>query len=53
VIACAPELVVDYCKTVKAPKKEIIWFKNSSHYISVEEPLKFQDELIKILKENN
>jgi pimeloyl-ACP methyl ester carboxylesterase len=52
VIACAPELVIDYCKTVKAPKKEIIWFKNSAHYISVEEPIKFQDELIKILRAN-
>jgi pimeloyl-ACP methyl ester carboxylesterase len=52
VIACAPELVVIFCKTVKAPKKEIVWFKNSAHYISVEEPVKFQDELIKILKEN-
>jgi pimeloyl-ACP methyl ester carboxylesterase len=53
VVACAPELVVDYCKTVKAPKKEIIWFNNSAHYISIEEPVKFQDELIKILKENH
>jgi len=50
VIACAPELVVDYCKTVDAPIKKIIWFNNSAHYINVEEPNKFQNELIKILK---
>lgn len=50
VIACAPELVVEYCKNVKAPKKEIIWFQNSAHYINVEEPDKFQDELIRIEK---
>ena len=52
VIACAPELVKDYCKTVDAPVAKIIWFENSAHYISVEEPGKFQDELIKILDEN-
>jgi pimeloyl-ACP methyl ester carboxylesterase len=52
VIACAPELVVEYSKKVKAPKKEIIWFKKSAHYICVEEPEKFQDELIEISKES-
>jgi pimeloyl-ACP methyl ester carboxylesterase len=50
--ACAPELVVEYCNKVKALRKEIIWFYNSAHYICIEEPEKFQDELIKILKEN-
>lgn len=53
VIACAPELVVDYCNKVQAPKKEVIWFLNSAHYINVEEPGKFQDELIKISSENH
>jgi pimeloyl-ACP methyl ester carboxylesterase len=48
VIACAPELVVDYCKMVRAPVKEVIWFLNSAHYMNVEEPDKFQDELVKI-----
>lgn len=52
VIACAPELVVEYCKKVKAPKKEVIWFKKSAHYMCVEEPEKFQYELIKISKES-
>jgi pimeloyl-ACP methyl ester carboxylesterase len=52
VLACAPELVVEYCKKVKAPKKEIIWFEKSAHYICVEEPDKFQDELIRIKAEN-
>jgi pimeloyl-ACP methyl ester carboxylesterase len=51
VIACAPELVVDYCKTIDAPVAKVIWFENSAHYIPVEEPNKFQNELIKILKE--
>jgi pimeloyl-ACP methyl ester carboxylesterase len=51
VIACAPELVVEYCNKAKAPEKRIIWF-NSAHYISVEEPEQFQNELIKILIDN-
>jgi pimeloyl-ACP methyl ester carboxylesterase len=50
VIACAPELVVEYCKTVKAPGAKVIWFENSAHMINIEEPEKFQDELIKIKK---
>jgi pimeloyl-ACP methyl ester carboxylesterase len=52
VIACAPELVAEYCRTVKAPRKEIIWFHHSAHYMNVEEPIKFQEELIKIAAEN-
>ncbi len=52
VIACAPELVVEYVKMVRAPKKEIIWFKDSAHLMPIEEPEKFQDELIRIAEEN-
>ena len=52
VIACAPELVVEYCNSVKAPKKEIIWFEHSAHYVTVEEPDKFQTEIIKIVEDN-
>jgi pimeloyl-ACP methyl ester carboxylesterase len=51
VAACAPELTVEYCNKVKAPKKKVIWF-NCAHYISVEEPEQFQEELINILDEN-
>ena len=53
VIACAPELVAEYSDKVKAPKKGIVWFYNSAHYICVEEPEKFQDELIKIAEQND
>ncbi len=53
VIACAPELVVDYCKNVTAPKAELVWFNHSAHYICIEEPEKFQNELIRILQETN
>jgi pimeloyl-ACP methyl ester carboxylesterase len=50
VIACAPELVVEYCRKVKAPVKEVVWFENSAHMVNVEEPEKFGDELIRIKK---
>ena len=53
VIACAPELVVDYCKNVLAPRAEVVWFNHSAHYICIEEPEKFQNELIRILQETN
>jgi pimeloyl-ACP methyl ester carboxylesterase len=52
IAACAPELVVDFCKKVKAPKKELVWFEESAHHPNLDEPEKFQDKLIKILKEN-
>jgi pimeloyl-ACP methyl ester carboxylesterase len=51
-IGYAPELVVEYLKKLKAPIKEIVWFKNSAHMINIEEPDNFQEELIRILKEN-
>ena len=48
----APELVVDFCKKLIAPKKEIVWFEESAHHPNIDEPEKFQKELIKILKKN-
>ena len=47
VLACAPELVVEYCKKLHAPLKKIVWFKNSAHHPNLEEPERFQDILIK------
>lgn len=53
IAACAPELVVEYCKHLEAPKKEIIWFEESAHHPNLDEPDKFQRILIdKVLKEN-
>ncbi len=40
---------VRYFNLLKAPYKEIIWFKNSAHRMDIEEPDIFQDEIIKIL----
>ena len=51
VIACAPELVARYCIKTNVPEKHIIRFHNSAHYINVEEPHKFQNELLRIKKE--
>ena len=53
IAACAPELVVEYCETLDAPSKEIVWFENSAHHPNIDEPDKFQQVLIdKVLKEN-
>jgi pimeloyl-ACP methyl ester carboxylesterase len=53
IAACAPELVVEYIKKIKAPKTEIIWFEESAHHPNIDEPDKFQKILIdKVLKEN-
>lgn len=47
--SCANELVEEYCKNIKAPKKKVIWFEESAHFPNLEEPDKFQKELIDIL----
>jgi pimeloyl-ACP methyl ester carboxylesterase len=53
IAACAPELVIDFCEKLEAPKKEIVWFENSAHHPNIDEPEKFQKILIeKVLKEN-
>jgi pimeloyl-ACP methyl ester carboxylesterase len=52
IAACAPELVVDFCEKLEAPKKEIIWFENSAHHPNIDEPEKFQNELINIAKKH-
>lgn len=41
--------VLDYFKTLKAPRKEIVWFEDSAHRMDVEEPEKFQQTLIEKL----
>ena len=51
VIACSPKLVEEFIEKVKAPKKEIVWFLNSAHYVPVEQPEKFQNEMVRILRE--
>ena len=40
------ELVERYVGIVKAPHKEIVWFESSGHMPNLEEPERYQDELI-------
>lgn len=43
----APSVIAEqYFKTIKAPKKELIWFENSAHLADIEEQQKFNDLLI-------
>lgn len=44
------EPVVRYFNILKCPKKEIIWFDKSAHRMDIEEPDKFQQEIVKIAK---
>lgn len=44
------DLVEEYFKKLKAPKKEIIWFEKSGHMPNYEEPEKFQEVLISLVK---
>ena len=50
---CVPsELVEQYVNWLKAPHKEIIWFENSAHMITIEETAQYQDILVnKILSD--
>ncbi|MBN1648931.1 MAG: alpha/beta hydrolase [Spirochaetales bacterium] len=43
-------LTKEYFDLINAPCKEIIWFDESAHRCDIEEPEKFQNELIKIQK---
>ncbi len=40
------ELAEEYYLKIKAPKKELVWFNNSGHSPNIEEPSKFETEMI-------
>jgi pimeloyl-ACP methyl ester carboxylesterase len=45
----APFMIAEkYFKMLKAPSKELIWFENSAHMLSVEENKKFTDLLKRV-----
>jgi len=48
VSACEKGIIEAYYKKIKSPKKKLINFKESAHYPNLEEPLKFQHEIIDI-----
>jgi pimeloyl-ACP methyl ester carboxylesterase len=45
-----PELAVELHDAIEAPMKEIVWFEGSAHMANIEEPEKFQRELIAIAR---
>jgi pimeloyl-ACP methyl ester carboxylesterase len=48
------ELVERYVETLQAPRKEIVWFERSGHFVQFEEPERFADMMIgKVLAEND
>lgn len=40
------ELVVEWAAVLEAPHVEIVWFEDSAHMVCIEEPERFQDELV-------
>lgn len=49
--SCASIVTQDYYSELEAPKKKLIMFQESAHSPNLEESDKFQEELIKILKD--
>ena len=47
------ELITKYYETVRAPAKEIVYFKNSAHFPFFEEPEEFCGEIKRILEVEN
>ncbi len=43
------ELVEEWARTLQAPHLEVVWFEESAHMACLEEPERFQDELIEVL----
>jgi pimeloyl-ACP methyl ester carboxylesterase len=43
--------VEEFFIKMKAPKKEIVWFENSAHQLDIEEPVKFQETIARIVSE--
>jgi pimeloyl-ACP methyl ester carboxylesterase len=52
-----PALVEDYYNSINAPLKKMYWFENSAHFPHIEEPVLFQNIMVKkilpILKSKN
>lgn len=42
-------VIADYCTSLQAPVKEVIWFEESAHHLCFEEPQRFHDLLKKKL----
>jgi pimeloyl-ACP methyl ester carboxylesterase len=45
------ELVEAYFESLRAPWKRLVWFDNSAHMPNLEEPTKFQAEMVTIGQE--
>lgn len=47
------EITQDYYESLKAERKHLIWFDESTHEIPTQEPKRFSEQLIKIAAEND
>jgi pimeloyl-ACP methyl ester carboxylesterase len=46
------EVLERYFEILKAPHKEIVWFEDSAHFITLDEPEVYQDRLINLVLKN-
>jgi proline iminopeptidase len=46
---CRSSLVEGYYRSIRAPRKQLIWFERSGHFPFFEEPQKFRDSLVQQL----
>ncbi len=46
-----PRLAAAYLEQLEAPEKECVWFENAAHNVPFEEPLRFQETLVRVLRE--
>ncbi len=45
-----PETSIDYFNALTAPSKKVIWFDESAHEMFVDEPEKFNDAMVRIVR---
>jgi pimeloyl-ACP methyl ester carboxylesterase len=46
------EVLERYYKVLEAPHKEIVWFENSAHFVTLDEPEVYQNRLINLVLKN-
>ncbi|WP_196782929.1 alpha/beta hydrolase family protein [Chryseobacterium vaccae] len=49
-IQTSTRITTEYFRKVKAPKKDLFLFENSGHQIHKDEPEKFQNTILQVLK---
>ena len=46
------ECTEEYARRLRAPRKEVVWFNESAHFPFLEEPIKFAEEMKRVMHES-